>query len=418
MSAHILVVDDEPDLELLVRQKFRKHIRDKDYHLSFARDGEEALAMVKDDPELDIVLTDINMPRMDGLTLLDCLQEFPRLLRVVMVSAYGDMENIRTAMNCGAFDFVTKPIDFEDLEKTITKTLADLSAMREAYEERARAERARANLARHFSPSLADFLANHPERLEPGGERRKLTFLFTDLADFTPLVEKIDPDKIVSLLNDYLNTVAGIIFDHGGTVNTVIGDAVNAMFGAPLQQQDHAARCVACALAIDDFAEEFAAAKRKEGLPLGHTRIGVHTGSAVVGNFGGDVFFHYTAHGDAVNTAARLETANKNLGTRICVSADTVALIPDFMGRPVGTLQLKGKDRPIEVFEPLPDNDSTREALTVYQDAFEKLRVGDQNAMQSLAAYVSKYPEDRLAAFHLERLLSGHGGPTISLVGE
>ena len=418
MSAHILVVDDEPDLELLVRQKFRQHIRDKDYDLSFARDGEEALAMVKDDPDLDIVLTDINMPRMDGLTLLNRLQEFPRLLRVVMVSAYGDMENIRTAMNCGAFDFVTKPIDFEDLEKTIAKTLADLSSLREAHDQRARAERARASLARHFSPSLAEYLANHPERLEPGGERRELTFLFTDLADFTPLVEKSDPDKIVSLLNDYLNTVAGIIFDHGGTVNTVIGDAVSAMFGAPLQQEDHAVRCVTCALAIDGFAEKFAAAKRKEGLPLGLTRIGVHTGSAVVGNFGGDVFFLYTAHGDAVNTAARLETANKRLGTRICVSADTVARIPGFMGRPVGTLQLKGKNQPIEVFEPLADDASTRKALAAYQDAFEKLCAGDQNAMQSLAAYVSNYPDDRLAAFHLERLLSGHGGPTISLVGE
>ncbi|MCP5367906.1 MAG: response regulator [Hyphomicrobiales bacterium] len=418
MVAHILVVDDEPDLELLVRQKFRRQVRAQDYDLSFAHDGEEALAMVKADPDLDIVLTDINMPRMDGLTLLNRLQDFPRLLRVVMVSAYGDMENIRTAMNCGAFDFVTKPIDFEDLEKTIAKTLADLATVREAQDQRSRAERARANLARHFSPSLADYLADHPERLEPGGERREITFLFTDLADFTPLVEHGDPDRIVALLNDYLNTVAGIIFDHGGTVNAVIGDAVHALFGAPMEQRDHAARAVACALAVDAFARQFAAAKRAEGLPLGLTRIGVHTGSAVIGNFGGDLFFHYTAHGDAVNTTARLETANKRLGTRVCVSADTVAQIPDFLGRPVGTLRLKGKENPIAVFEPLPDDPAVRAALAEYTAAFDKLAAGDADAVASLAAFVSTHPDDRLAAFHLERLLAGHGGPDISLADE
>ncbi len=415
MAAHILIVDDEPDLEFLVRQRFRRQIRDGEFAFSFARNGVEALSMARDDPKVGIILSDINMPRMDGLTLLNHLKEISRLLRVVIVSAYGDMGNIRIAMNRGAFDFVTKPIDFNDLEKTIYKALADLTEFQRISAERTVAERARAALARYFSPRLADYLADHPRRLEPGGARREISFLFTDLANFTPLVEKSDPDTIVALMNDYLAGVSEIVFDYGGTVDTVVGDAVHAMFGAPLVQEDAAARAVSCALAIDIFAEEFATAKRKLGVPLGQTRIGVHSGLAVVGNFGGEAYFHYTAHGDAVNTAARLESANKRLGTRICVSADTVAKIPNFVGRPVGALRLKGKDRAIEAFEPMANDAPSNRARVAYLAAFNQLRDGDSGAVQSLAAYIGAYPNDRLAKFHLERLLAGHAGATVNL---
>src|SRR5690606_31006219 len=128
----ILVVDDEPDLELLIRQKFRKHIRSAEIEFSFAADGVEALELLQDGTDVDIVLSDINMPRMDGLSLLNGIQKLNKLLKVVMVSAYGDMGNIRTAMNRGAFDFITKPIDFEDLEITIEKTRQELEALRQS----------------------------------------------------------------------------------------------------------------------------------------------------------------------------------------------------------------------------------------------------------------------------------------------
>lgn len=131
---HILVVDDEPDLELLIRQKFRRHIRSNDWSFAFAGDGVEALDQLQRNPDIDIVLTDINMPRMDGLTLLTRVGQFDRPIRTVVVSAYGDMQNIRTAMNRGAFDFVTKPIDFDDLETTINKTWAEVEAYRRATE--------------------------------------------------------------------------------------------------------------------------------------------------------------------------------------------------------------------------------------------------------------------------------------------
>ncbi len=131
MPAKILVVDDEADLKLLVEQKFRRQIRDGSYDFIFARSGVEALAQLDAHPDVDLILSDINMPEMDGLTLLTKLPASPRQLKAVMVSAYGDMPNIRTAMNRGAFDFVTKPVDFVDLEVTIQKTLHELLKLRD-----------------------------------------------------------------------------------------------------------------------------------------------------------------------------------------------------------------------------------------------------------------------------------------------
>jgi class 3 adenylate cyclase len=310
-----------------------------------------------------------------------------------------------------------------DLEATIPvggtdeiSSMADaLTVFRAATSERVTAERARAHLSRYFSPNLANHLAENPETFELGGERRELTFLFTDLASFTALVEKLDPAVVVSVMNEYIGGVSAIVFEHGGTVDTVVGDAVHAIFGAPLEQPDHAASGVACALAVDAFACNFVEEKAGENIPIGITRIGVHTGSAIVGNFGGENYFHYTAHGDTVNTAARLETANKGLGTRMCVSADTVQNIPDFVGRPIGSLILKGKAKEIFAFEPLDQNQTGSERLNEYLDAFEKLQDGDPGCLRAFAGYVSKYDNDPLANFHLQRLLAGQISTKISL---
>src|SRR5213082_794730 len=163
MTATILVVDDEPDLEALVLQKFRRQIREGAVSFVFARDGIEALASIEAHPHVDMVVSDINMPRMDGLSLLAKLQEADDKKSTVIVSAYGDMSNIRTAMNRGAFDFLTKPIDFADLEATIKKTIRHIEVLREARRRQIAAERAHALLSRYFSPNLAERLASDPE---------------------------------------------------------------------------------------------------------------------------------------------------------------------------------------------------------------------------------------------------------------
>lgn len=135
MPVKILVVDDEPDLELLIRQKFRRQIRAGDFAFAFAHNGVEALRTLEAEPDIEMVLTDINMPEMDGLTLLVKLGELNLLVKSVIVSAYGDMANIRTAMNRGAADFLTKPIDFADLEITVSKTLQQLVELRQSVRE-------------------------------------------------------------------------------------------------------------------------------------------------------------------------------------------------------------------------------------------------------------------------------------------
>ena len=176
MTDTILVVDDEPDLEDLVKQKFRRQIREGAFAFLFARDGVDALDQLSVREEIDMVVTDINMPRMDGLTLLGRLSEGEKRRSTIIVSAYGDMTNIRTAMNRGAFDFLTKPIDFSDFETTIRKTLAHIGALRDARERQAAAERAQASLARYFSPNLARSLAMDATALA-GGQRREIATL-------------------------------------------------------------------------------------------------------------------------------------------------------------------------------------------------------------------------------------------------
>jgi len=136
MAFKVLIVDDEPDLEVLIRQRFRKRIRDGEFEFVFAHDGEEALNKLKEDPNLDVVMSDINMPVMDGLTLLSRLSDVNRILKAVIVSAYGDMQNIRTAMNRGAYDFLIKPIDFGDFEITLNKTIQELEGIKKGLQAR------------------------------------------------------------------------------------------------------------------------------------------------------------------------------------------------------------------------------------------------------------------------------------------
>jgi adenylate cyclase len=353
---------------------------------------------------------------MDGLSLLKKLQEAEEKIATIIVSAYGDMANIRTAMNRGAFDFLMKPIDLQDLEATVAKTLSQVAYARKINRDKAEAERARSALARYFSPRLAEQLASNPRFMELGGERRTGTFLFTDLANFTPLVEASDPARVVQLLNAYLDGVTQAIFAHDGTVVKILGDAVYAMFGAPVEQKDHSERAVRCALAIDDFAVRYAGEQKAAGMALGVTRIGVNSGSAIIGNFGGELFFDYTAHGDAINIAARLEGANKQLGTRICVSATTVAGFAGFQGRPVGELVLRGREAPLMAHEPLPDPVFRAPQTAAYMSAYEKLAGGDAiGARQAFASLVGQYGDDPLAIFHLQRLLAGKSGVRIEL---
>ncbi|MDD1533676.1 MULTISPECIES: adenylate/guanylate cyclase domain-containing protein [unclassified Bradyrhizobium] len=415
MSTTILFVDDEPDLEALVLQKFRRQIRDGEVTIMFARDGLEALASLEQNPQVDMVVSDINMPRMDGLSLLAKLQEAEEKKSTIIVSAYGDMSNIRTAMNRGAFDFLTKPIDFADLEATIGKTIRHIEMLHEARRRQMEAERAHAALSRHFSPELAKRLAASGEGEGIEVKWRDVATIFTDITGFTSLVETAPPEALGKLLNEYVGGMTEIVFAHEGTVAKIIGDAIQVLFNAPGDQPDYATRAVACAHALDAWAEEFRGRQHAMGITFGATRIGIHAGPALVGNFGGNRYFDYTAYGDSINIAARLEAANKHLGTRICVSASVAEAAEGFQGRPVGELMLRGRSEPLRAFEPLPPAKYEAPETALYAEAFARMAAGDAAAMPAFAALVGAHADDSLAGFHLKRLLNGAKGIRMQL---
>jgi len=416
MSARILVVDDEPDVEELIVQRFRRQIRDGSKSFAFARDGVSALSVLAEDPAIDMVISDIKMPRMDGLALLEKLQEREDGMLTIIVSAYGDISNIRTAMNRGAFDFVMKPIDFADLDATVAKALRHIEIVRGYQRRQKEAEQARAQLSRYFSPSLADRLAASQDDIDLGPQRRDITSMFTDITGFTTLAEGLEPPVLGQLLNEYVAGMTEIVFDHGGTLVRIIGDALSILFGAPTDQPDHAARAVDCAMALDAYAEAFRVRWRDRGVVFGATRIGINAGSAMVGSLGGGRFFHYGACGDTINTAARLEAANKQLGTRICVSGSVVARVLGFRGRPVGQIILRGRREALPTYEPLTEKRYVHSLTAAYLEAYAKAEACDPSALPAFAALLAQDSDDGLVNFHLKRLLvAGQTGVLVAL---
>jgi adenylate cyclase len=265
------------------------------------------------------------------------------------------------------------------------------------------ASRLETAFAHYLSPTLVAELARDPDRLKLGGEQREMTFLFTDLQGFTSLAEGADPKALVVLLNEYLDGLCSIAMESGGTVDKIVGDAVHVMFNAPLDQPDHAERGVRCALAIDAFAEAYSQSLQARGLAFGATRIGVNTGTAVVGNFGGGGRFDYTAHGDAINTAARLESANKTLGTRICVARATVEKVESIAFLPIGTLILKGKSQGVDVFTPA----SGHSWSASYLAAFARMSDGNETGSAEMVALAERHPDQPILALHAKRIRAG-----------
>jgi adenylate cyclase len=246
-----------------------------------------------------------------------------------------------------------------------------------------------------------------------GGERREISVLFTDVAGFTTLSESVEPEFLATLCNDYFDGVCGAIFAAGGMVNEFVGDAVLAFFGAPLDQPDHADRAVSAALAVDAFACRFSAEQKARGVGFGHTRIGVHTGIAIVGNVGTHSRLKYSALGDMLNTGSRLEGLNKMIGTRICVSGEIVGKARRHRFRPIGSFVVKGRQAPTDVFEPLAAEDLEGDRIGRYESAFRMLMAGLPEAVEQFTALRRDYPEDPCAIFHCQRLAAGERGTLI-----
>jgi adenylate cyclase len=269
-------------------------------------------------------------------------------------------------------------------------------------ESRRRGELRRA-FALYVSPEVVDHVMAHPERLALGGDRRRVTVLFTDLEGFTALSERLGPEQVARLLNLHFTRATAIIKRHGGTVNRFIGDAIMAMWGAPVDDPRQALRAVHAACAMQEDLVGLRAQLQAEGLPPIRMRIGIHTCMAVVGNLGSSDRFDYTAIGDGVNLAARLEGVNKLYRTDILLTADTVALLEDAPAtRLVDRVVVKGKSQPVDIYTPSADaalNDATARAIA----AFRSRRWDESEA--AWAALLRDYPGDAIAALYVERIV-------------
>jgi adenylate cyclase len=285
--------------------------------------------------------------------------------------------------------------------------LAGVATGTEAWiaERRAR-RRIRIAFGRYVANEVIEEMGRQGFRPADAGSRREVSFLFTDLQGFTRMTEELPSHLLIDVLRGYFDAMTEVIFAHGGTLERFAGDGMTIFFNAPLDQTDHAARAVACAEALEERGLSISAAWQEAGVPMGPTRIGVNTGTVTVGNFGSGQRFHYTAMGSPINLAARLEAANKALGTRVLIGARTAALAGRTELRDVGLVRLKGLAGAVRVYTPPKPGDAPASDY----DVALTLRIGeDLKAKEVFATLAETHPEDLLAAFHARRLAGGEG---------
>ncbi len=340
----ILVVDDEPDLEVLIKQRFRKQIRDRQYEFAFAVNGLDALTRIREIDDLDVVLSDINMPEMDGLTLLDKMSQVNPILKAIIVSAYGDMDNIRIAMNRGAFDFITKPVNFEDLDLTIIKTIRHVAQTRQTL----KAIRENNILRMYVDETVLNFMSRPEfESSLLKNETIEASVAFIDICGFTSITETEQPNVVVNMLNSYFDVIAKEIIAQNGYVDKFIGDAVLAVF----RNEFHLDRAVDACLAVRNQIEKLPTDSNGLGFRP-KVSIGIHSGEMICGNIGSASLrrLDYTVIGDIVNTAERLHQVAEE-GQIIITQASYEKIKQSFRCNRLKEVQLKHKARPVEIYE-------------------------------------------------------------------
>jgi adenylate cyclase len=217
--------------------------------------------------------------------------------------------------------------------------------------------------SRYVAKDVFDRLMADPSLAALGGVRRNMTVLFSDVRGFTAMSEKGSPEAVVHQLNEYFTRMVQVLFEHRGTLDKFVGDMVMALFGAPVDDPDHADHAVETALAMSRALDELNARWAAEGRPTLEIGIGINTGDMVAGNIGSDTIMSYTVIGDAVNLGARLESLNKDYATRIIISdATRMALRGRYRVRPLGSVTVKGKSQPVAVYEVGPAPGSPQEA--------------------------------------------------------
>ena len=284
---------------------------------------------------------------------------------------------------------------------TITAGMSySLTRRREAFVRR--------RLEQHLAPAVVRRIVEQPGLLKLDGERREVTALFTDIEGFTALTHRADPQELVTMLDQYFEGIAGIVIGHGGMIDKIVGDAVHALFNAPLDLADHPSRAVNGATAIAAWTEEFRSRSAPSLMQLGRTRVGIETGPAVVGDVGIRSKLDYTAHGDAVNMAARLEAANKEFGSAICIGPAAAARCDASLLRPLASITIRGYEDPVTVYEPWPD-DAAPPWREAYLAAYRAIDGDPQCAAAMFEKLAADRPHDQVPRLTAARLRAAAG---------
>ena len=351
LPATVLVVDDDESN----RDVLGRVLQSKGYTVVLAASGPEALELVDSQP-VDLVLLDIMMPDVSGLDVLKALRaNHPReALPVIMATAKDQPRDVVDALKMGANDYVTKPLDFAVV---MARTEAQLSLKRATGEVRRlneelqrRNQFIRRTFGRYLSDEVVASLLETPEGTRLGGEKRRVTLLMSDLRGFTAAAERLDPEQVVRLLNNYLGAMAEVITRFQGTIDEFIGDGILALFGAPLDREDDAARAAACAVAMQLAMAEVNETNRGDGLPEVQMGVAVHTGEVIVGNIGSQTRAKYGVVGTNVNLTARIESFT--LPGQVLVSQSTVDSAGDTLVLGESrSFQAKGFKDPVAAYE-------------------------------------------------------------------
>ncbi|MCJ2177493.1 CHASE2 domain-containing protein [Novosphingobium album (ex Hu et al. 2023)] len=256
-------------------------------------------------------------------------------------------------------------------------------------------------LGKYLPRDIAQEIIDNPERLTLSGSKHELYILFSDLEGFTKLSHQLEPEVVAKLLNEYLDRLSAVVLEHGGIVDKYVGDAVVAFWGAPISRPDDGRKAALAAYAMWQAGEEFRKSVDPSLPPIGRTRVGQHFGEAVVGNFGGERRIQYTALGDAMNTAARLESANKSLGTSIIASREFAERSGLDWWRPLGKVVLRGRASPVEICEPAPDFPETDRAALA--EAVGLIGQDTPAAVAKLTELACAHPHDTALACLIER---------------
>ncbi len=356
--ARMLVVDDDP----FNRTVLATGLEEQGHEASTAADGLEALERLRTEP-FDLVLLDLVMPEMDGFEVLTRIKSSPELMHlpVIVVSGLDEMQSVVRCIELGAADYLPKPCDPVLLRARISGCLAAkrMHDMKAAYvreietladQLKVRNHFIKETFGRYLSDAVVAELLDSPAGLRFGGEKRTVTMLLADLRGFSPMAERLSPEQVVRVINNFLGAMADVIFAWDGTIDEFIGDSILCFFGAPVARDDDALRAVACSLQMQQAMGQVNRANRAAGLPHVEMGIAVHTGDVVVGNIGCEKRAKYGAVGSHVNLAARIEACS--VGGQILVSEAALrAAGPDVLTGESIAVQVKGFPEPVRAHD-------------------------------------------------------------------